>query len=140
MRTMPHGAQQPLLQVVPGGKGRKHRLRHVDHHAEQNGGGELQQLEPLVLFAQNPDLDQHKNEIHNNSGGTHGQPGDPGGHIGDAGNGRRPQRRLDGKRHAEGHDDESRTQNASRRTGWVHRFPADSVMSLSSSLRFEIAW
>ena len=70
----------------------------------------MQYLEPVVVAAENGDLDEHKEEIHNDGGGPHRQAGNFRGDIGHTGEGGGAQPRFDGKGHAKGHDHQSQAQ------------------------------
>lgn len=104
------GAVAPGHEIAGAGQRGDDPLRQVDGEPEENGGRELQYLEPVVVAAENGDLNEDKEEIHNDGGGPHRQAGNFRGDIGHTGDGGGAQPRFDGKGHAKGHDHQSQAQ------------------------------
>ena len=91
------GAVDPGHEIAGAGQRGDDPLRQVDGEPEQNGSRELQHLEPVVVAAENGDLNEDKEEIHNDGGGPHRQAGNFRGDIGHTGDGGGAQPRFDGK-------------------------------------------
>ena len=78
---------------------------------EEDGNGKLHKLNRMVLFSQKQDLNQNKDTVHENCGGSDRQRGEQADHIGNAGNWRSAEVCFDGTCDAKGHDGETGQKN-----------------------------
>ena len=76
--------------------------------AEEKGYRELHELDGMIVFPKDQDLQEDEDAVHGNGGCPHSQRRKKAQHIGNAGYGRSAEACLDGKGHAEGHDGQAR--------------------------------